>query len=66
MNLGGDAFLPVEDRFCTPLKHLVLEECNITPSGLKNLMTLPKALEVLYLGRLKVISMHLYSTKLKT
>ncbi len=51
MNLNAGAFLPVDDHFCTPLKHLVLEECNITVPGLKNLLTLPKALEVLYLGQ---------------
>lgn len=38
----------VKDR--TPLKHLTLEECNICSSGLEALLSLPTALESLYLG----------------
>lgn len=40
-----------QDRF-TPLKTLELEEANITHKGLQALLSLPKALETLYLGGL--------------
>lgn len=32
------------------LKHLELEECNISHRGLHGIMSVPQALEVLYLG----------------
>lgn len=35
----------------TQLKHLELEECNITHKGLRSILSLPEALETLYLGK---------------
>lgn len=37
----------------TPLTHLVLEECNISHRGLRKVLSLPKRLESLYLGKFK-------------
>ena len=50
VNIPGDLFNEVAERSITPLKHLVLEECNISPNGLHGLLGLPKALKTLYLG----------------
>ena len=50
MNLGTEIATLDSEASRTPLKHLVLEECNITVDGLKALLTYPKALEELYFG----------------
>lgn len=50
MNICKDDW-KTEETFFTPLKHLVLEECNIRASALVTLLSLPKALESLFLGR---------------
>lgn len=42
----------IRDRSFTSLKHLTLEESNITHRGLIGILSLPKALETLYLGQL--------------
>jgi hypothetical protein len=51
MNLGDQVFHPIQQTFFTPLKYLILEECNIDVWGLKSLLKLPAALETLYLGK---------------
>ena len=52
MNLYGDLFEKTTiDTSISPLKRLVLEECNISHQGLKGLLSLPKALETLYIGQ---------------
>lgn len=52
MNILDDLVkhIPEGVRGRTPLKHLTLEECNICSHGLEALLTLPTALESLYLG----------------
>lgn len=42
--------IPANMERCTPLKNLVLEECNICCHGLEAILSLPTALESLYLG----------------
>lgn len=34
----------------TPLKRLVLDECNLSIEGLQGILSLPRALETLYIG----------------
>jgi hypothetical protein len=50
VNLPEDLFNEVKEQHLTPLKELILEECNITHQGLHGLLGLPKALEHLNLG----------------
>lgn len=49
VNIEDD--LVVKARSFTSLKHLTLEESNITHKGLICILSLPKALESLYLGQ---------------
>ena len=51
MDLHGDVFGDVTERSVTPLKTLILEECNISHQGLHGLLSSPKGLETLYLGK---------------
>lgn len=50
MNLLAKRSNDSEPSFFTPLKHLILEECNISVSALTDLLQLPQALETLELG----------------
>ncbi|KAF2725141.1 hypothetical protein K431DRAFT_309337 [Polychaeton citri CBS 116435] len=51
VNITVNCTANIKDNFVpTSLKKLVLDECNITPDGLLNLLTLPKALSHLHLG----------------
>ena len=50
MNLIDTDKIDLEETFFTPLKHLILEECNIDVPALAALLKLPKALEGLDLG----------------
>ena len=42
----------IVDTHFTPLRNLTLDECNITHGGLHEILSLPKGVEVLYLGLL--------------
>ena len=50
MNVYGEVFTNVAKSNTTPLRHLILEECNISHKGLLGLLSIPKSLETLYLG----------------
>lgn len=52
VNIEDDVVESIRDRSFTSLKHLTLEESNITHQGLIGILSLPKALETLYLGQL--------------
>lgn len=52
VNIEGDVVNGIQARSFTSLKHLYLEESNITHKGLLGILSLPKALETLYLGQL--------------
>ena len=50
VNIGDDMIEGVSKRHFTPLRDLMLTECNTTPRGLIGLLSLPKALEMFHLG----------------
>ncbi|CAK3903820.1 hypothetical protein DOTSEDRAFT_90064 [Lecanosticta acicola] len=50
VNILDDLAKQLQDKPRTPLKHLELEECNITHLGLYGILSVPEALETLYLG----------------
>ena len=52
VNIEDDVVNGIQARSFTSLKHLYLEESNITHKGLLGILSLPKALETLYLGQL--------------
>ena len=45
-----DYLQPVQDAARTPLKQLILMECNLTIEALRIMLSLPRALEELHLG----------------
>ncbi|KAI5363984.1 Putative F-box domain, leucine-rich repeat domain superfamily [Septoria linicola] len=50
VNIEDDAAKGVDRKMFTSLKHLVIEEANITHRGLMGILSLPQSLETLYLG----------------
>ena len=53
VNVLDDArALLADHRFTTPLKSLKLDECNVTVCGLQAILSTPKALEHLYIGKM--------------
>ena len=53
VNILDDAReLLADHRFTTPLKSLKLDECNVTVCGLQAILSTPKALDHLYIGKM--------------